>query len=469
MTVRTRVAVSALALVLAAGLLTAVLLRDPTTPLTPALPAPAASSTASTSASPTAPASPSASRTVATTPYYGSLTPYEAPADAGPGAPPGYRPVFTEHVGRHGSRSLTTDDDGDRAAATWREAADADALTGLGERLGPQLDDLNAAMADVGYGRLSSRGEDEQRELGRRAGTRLAGLFSTARSATEAVQVVTSGRTRAVESAESFVDGLAEAQPRLGIAEPRSDPRLLHFDTTDPDYAAFLRDGSTWRAALDRSRQTVDLAGTAQDLLQRLYTADFVRGLDDPTDEAEALWQLYRIAPAMAGDVDVDLTPFVTPEAASVFGFLEDARYFYSRGPGVTGDDRSYRAAQILLDDFFAAADRRLAGGSTVAVYRFAHAEEIAPLSALLELPGSVALPRRSDVYTWETSAFRTAEVTPLAANISWTLWQADDDEVLVSVEQDEQLTRLGRSCATASGAPGYYRYAELKRCLGGS
>jgi len=460
---------SALVLALAVGAVGTVLVQPdhgPTTASSPAAvsPGPTTGAEPTTSTVPTTSPGPPASASAA--PYLGSLTPYAAPASDPPAAPAGFRAVFTEHVGRHGARTLTSDDDGDRARSTWRRAARAGALTDLGADLGPALDRLTAAMAAVGYGHLSTRGEEEQRALGRREGLRLAGLFADAGSVPGAVRVVTSGRSRAQESAASFVAGLRSTRPGLAVAAPRSDPRLLHFDTTDPAYADFLRHGTTWRAALARSERTVDVEQTADDALRRLYRADFVDGLADPVAEVGALYDLVRVAPGMARDVDVDLAPFLTAETTAVLGFGEDARYFYSRGPGVTGDDRSHRAAEVLLEDFFARADERLAGGATAAVYRFAHAEEVAPLAALLELPGSQALGSSRDVYTWQTSSFRTAQVVPLSASISWTLWRDGDGQVLVSVRANEVPVALGRSCRPEPQAPGYYRYAELERCL---
>jgi hypothetical protein len=295
-------------------------------------------------------------------------------------------------------------------------------------------------------------------------------LFGSAEEAGGTVDVVTSGRTRARQSADGFVTGLTGARPALDVETPRSDPRLLYFDSTDPAYRDFLASDQRWRAAYATARRTVDLEGTATRVLERLYTPTFVASLADPVAEAENVYERYRSAPALVRDLPtpVDMTPFVPSDAAATFAFVEDARYFYSRGPGVAGDDRSYRAARVLLDDFFAAAERRLAGGRTVAVYRFAHAEELVPFAALLALSGSTPLGSAQQLYGWDTSEFRTARVAPMAGNVSWTVWREAAGTALVSVEANEVPTVLGRSCRAEPTRPGFYRLDELRRCLAG-
>jgi hypothetical protein len=398
---------------------------------------------------------------------YATRTPYPVPTTTTSAGPVGFEPVFLQHLGRHGARTATPGDHGERAGELWRRASREGALTPLGVRLGPALTALDAATDRLGLGLLTAVGRDEQAGLGRRAGTRLADLWSSAGAADE-VDVVTSGRTRTRQSAQSFVAGLTAVQPRLGVEKPRTDRRLLYFDSTDPAYRAFLADDQAWRRAYAAAMRGTDLEAAARQVLEGLYAKSFVASLDDPLDEAESLYERYRSAPSLADDVGtpVDMTPFFPASAAAELAFAEDARYFYARGPGITGDDRAHRAAQVLVDDFLAAAERRLDGGRRVAVLQFAHAEEVGPLAALLELPGNRPLASAQQVYSWADSDYRTAATLPLSATIDWTVWRDKAGSVLVSIEQNEVPTTLGRSCREAEGEPGYYRLAELRRCL---
>ena len=464
MPVRTRWLLLALVTVLVvAAVLAAYVVVRARSRTAPALP------TTATSTSVTAPTSPRATGSSWPTDeaFYATRTPYPVPADVTSTGPAGFEPVFLQHLGRHGARTATPAAHGELAGRLWRRASQEDALTSLGERLGPALDALGAATDRVGLGRLTTVGRTEQEDLGRRTGARLADLWASAGDA-DKVDVVTSGRTRAQQSAQSFVAGLGAVEPSVRIDPPRSDARLLHFDTTDAGYRAFLADDQQWRRAYAAATRGSDLEGASRQVLEQLYTPSFVAALADPEAEAESLYEWYRAAPSLSADLaaPVDMMPFFPASAAAAFAFTEDARYFYSRGPGVAGDDRSHRAAQVLVDDFLASAERRAAGGHTLAVLQFAHAEEITPLAALLELPGSRPLASAQQLYSWAGSDFRTASVAPLSATIDWTVWRDRSGTVLVSVLQNEVPTTLGRSCRAADTAPGYYRLDELRRCL---
>jgi hypothetical protein len=155
--------------------------------------------------------------------------------------------------------------------------------------------------------------------------------------------------------------------------------------------------------------------------------------------------------------------------AAEAFAYVEDGRYFYSRGPGLEGDDGSYQAAQILLDDFFSVIDDRLKGRGPhphAAVYRFAHAEELAPFAALISIPGADEPGNPGETYTHENNDFRISAVTPLAGNIEWVVWEKGDKHI-VSVSHNEVLTTVGRDCKTYMDTGNFYKLDELRSCLG--
>ena len=171
----------------------------------------------------------------------------------------------------------------------------------------------------------------------------------------------------------------------------------------------------------------------------------------------------------MSRDVDVDTRPLMPEKAAAAFSYVDDGRYFYSRGPGIEGDDGSYQAAQILLDDFFSAIDDRLQGRGPhphAAVYRFAHAEEITPFASLLELPGADEPGKPGETYTYENNDFRVSTVSPLSANIEWTVW-ANGDTHIVSIAHNEVQTTVGRDCQPYQDTKKFYELEELRTCLG--
>lgn len=439
--------------------------------------------TPSASPTPTPPSSPSATPTptptASPTPpprdprYLGTLTPYGVPDRTANTGPIGFQVVFTENVSRHGSRSLTTKSDSKRALALWSKATKAKALTASGAQFGPAVKTLTTSMAKVGYGQLSTLGAQELRGIGQREGRRLQPYFAQAAKSGDSVAVFNSGVRRTKESGDNFVTGLRSEATNLKVSAPQVDEKTLKYSDTDPAYARFLKQDKTWRAAYQKALDPINVEATSIQGLQRLYTPAFVAKISNPVAEAQSIWDLYRVAPGLGADVQVDMKPFMDPATAKAFDFEDDDEYFYSRGPGITGTDQSYRASGVLLQDFLRRADERLGGGSVAAVYRFSHDQEVAPFAALLDLPGNQQLPSADTVFSWSNSDYEVSQVASLASNISWTLWRNPAGVVLLQVRKNERPVALGRSCraeskkVTGSGAGPFYTWTEVKRCLG--
>ena len=157
-------------------------------------------------------------------------------------------------------------------------------------------------------------------------------------------------------------------------------------------------------------------------------------------DAAMDLYNLYIIAADMQeeniGDHTFDFDQYFADVPAGdgdVFAWILDMEDFYEKGPSYAGQDETYRIAQPLLDDFFNSIDKRVAGGTTAATFRFAHAETIMPFAALIGAPGStqqapaVADPQTdADVYNYQNNEWRGESVTPMAANIQWDVATRD-------------------------------------------
>ncbi len=399
-----------------------------------------------------------------------TLTPYPVPTKKSTEleAPAGFEPVFAENVARHGSRSLTSEDPIDDAIALWEKAKSADALTSAGRRFGPDATALRAAMKKVGFGMLSTLGKKEMQAIGAREGERLSAMFDQAIADGAKVDVFDSGKRRAEASAENFSVGLSSVQPDLEIEPPESNEKLLKFDSENNEYENFLEDGP-WKSAYNEVRRLSGIDQAAIDALEHLYTPEFVAGIEDPLYEATGVFDVYRSGPAMSRDVKVDTAKLIPPKAAAAYAYVDDGRYFYSRGPGLQGDDGSYQAAQILLDDFFTVIDDRLLSRGDhphAAVYRFAHAEEITPFASLLELPGADEQAKPGEPYTYENNDFRVSTVSPLSANIEWTVWENGDTHI-VSIAHNEIPTTVGRDCKTYEDTTKFYELEELRSCLG--
>lgn len=215
-------------------------------------------------------------------------------------------------------------------------------------------------------------------------------------------------------------------------------------------------------------------------------------------DAAMDLYNLYIIAADMkeenTGDHTFNFDQYFADVPAGdgdVFAWILDMEDFYEKGPSYAGQDETYRIAQPLLDDFFKSIDERVAGGTTAATFRFAHAETIMPFAALIGAPGStqqapaVENPQSvADVYNYQNNEWRGESVTPMAANIQWDVATRDgiDPETgkaytpLVRMLYNEEEVALGgtntltrglSSCTPVAEDSTWYKESELKSCLG--
>jgi hypothetical protein len=324
-------------------------------------------------------------------------------------------------------------------------------------------------MRRVGFGELNTLGAEEMQGIGTREGKRLSSMFDAAHEEGARVEILDSGVGRAEDSAKNFSAGLSSVHPDIEVETPESNDELLKFSGEDDKYEDFLEDGP-WKAAYNQVRELSNIREAATATLEHLYTPEFVAGLGDKQlEEANSIFDIYRSGPAMSRDINVDTERHMPKAAAEAFAYVEDGRYFYSRGPGLEGDNGSYRAAQILLDDFFSVIDDRLEGRGPhphAAVYRFAHAEELAPFAALIKIQGANEQGKPGETYTHENNDFRISTITPLSGNIEWVVWEKGDRHI-VSVTHNEVPTTVGSDCKRYQDTENFYTLEELRTCLG--
>ena len=413
------------------------------------------------------------------TPY----APQESPARY-QSAPRGFVPVFTENVARHGSRAMTDSSDGDAVLAVLAAAQAQGALTGLGKRLGPQVQALLAGASGIGYGNLSGRGVQEQRQTALRMEQRLPALFADITAEHEPIEVETSGVARAVASANAFTGGLTAGDPALAplIQAPVTDKNLLYFHKQPQNaaYQAYLASDpelAAVTAAIDAEPGTAE---AADHVVGRLFGRHFVAAMsaDDRTAFARSLYELYSAAPDLRVEAPgVDLGPFLAASDARWFSYLDDAEEFYQKGPAFQGRTITYDMAGVLLDDLFAQVEQKADGTSDKgAVLRFTHAEEIEPLAVLLGLPGSTEPAAPGTPYSYANNPWRGAEVAPMAANVQWDLYArtpvggasaGHGTEYLVRMLYNEKETAFKPSCKPVAKGGYFYDLNELEHCFG--
>ncbi|MEU8263328.1 histidine-type phosphatase [Micromonospora sp. NPDC048999] len=415
------------------------------------------------------------------TPQQNSAT-YQAP-------PSGFKPVFTEHVARHGSRGLSSKKYDDLALQVWKKAKSENSLTDLGTEFGPAVQALMTANEKLGYGNLTTRGVQEHRDLAARVYRRLPALFNDIPKKSNPIVIVTSGVDRAVDSGRNFGEGLAAADPAVAslIQAPQADPDLLYFHKSSANaaYQNYLNNDPRLKNVLRQIQEQPRSRTVARDLLEGLFTPAFVDRLAagefdfvdseskkthvrNEVDAALVIYNLYLITPGMRDEGDWRFERFVPVEDAEWLGYLADAEDFYGKGPGFAGDDISFRMATVLLDDFFAKLEAAKGVGihNRGAVFRFTHAEEIIPLAALMGLPGSTQQMPEGTLYTYENNPWRGALVSPMGANIQWDMFQRGN-QYIVRMLYNEKETDFKAACKPISAGSYFYDLTELERCFG--
>lgn len=390
--------------------------------------------------------------------FYANQTPYGDPPSTSTAAPPaGYQLFFLENVARHGSRSMTSTDREKRALAVWTTASRRGGLTTRGKKFASQLRAFQRAEKKLGYGNLSTVGKSEWRGIGRRTATSYSDYLSSAAAQGEKIAVQTSPIYRTKQSATSMRAGLQVQIPSLRAAKRAVNRDLL------------IEDGSTkaGRAAIATVIRRSSVKSAAREVLLRLYKKSYVNRLSDPVEKAIDVYLLYSTAAGMSRDTRVTFAEYVPLSAAGGLAEAVDARNFYQFGPGIAGESGSYRQARPVLKDFFSALDRRIAGGSTAAVFRHAHGEVTMPFAALIEAPGSQKQASRSRAYSYGNNPWRGFVAGRLAGNIEWAAYRNASGQVLVTMRQNEQPVQFNASCTPSAAGAYFYEVSGLKSCLG--
>ncbi|WP_414171484.1 histidine-type phosphatase [Clavibacter tessellarius] len=424
-------------------------------------------------------------------PHYSSKTPY-----APQGRPPTSRPRPPASCRCTRSRSRATARARCRASSTTRSPRRCGSRRARGRP--------HDARADARPGGREAHGREQEARLrephrpGRRPAPRhrqpgrpaTPSLFAEVDAGSDTIALESSGEARATASGKAFATGLTSADPLLASHLPKDiakDPDTLYFhkSAANADYQAY-EDGPAVTAAVEAITDQPRSHEVARRTLERIYTPAFVDRLaagsyhfvdggdgkttvDDEVDAAMMLYNLYIIAPDMADEVSVDFDRYVTSADAEWFAYLLDAEDFYSKGPAFQGSDITYRMATPLLDDFLDSMDARLAGSSTAATFRFAHAETIIPFAALLGLPGSTQPVTPEAPYDYATNAWRGETVTPMAANVQWDVYRAADGRAIVRMLYDERAIPFRAGCAPVAAGSLFYDVAEVRRCLTGA
>jgi len=421
--------------------------------------------------------------------YLTSKTPYRPLQDFAEyePAPAGARLLQVQTVIRHGSRALSGPDDDVLSLALWRLAQQSGALTPLGQALGPLLEAMQSVNVTLGYGNISAMGGREQRDLAARLLQRHPAWLEDIVATQRPITVHHSGRDRADQSADAFIEGLLQQQPQLAeqIQPSRATPDTLYFHSAEgsADYRAYRKDDARLRATLDRLAALTETDQAVRVLLEALYTPVFLERLaageivlaapDDPEetlssplDAAQRLYALYGAASNLVEEQALDFGYFLAPQAVAWLAYLDDAETFYERGPAFADEDVSYRGALPLVEAMLSGAAAAAAPDAPAMALRFTHAQALLPLAAFLGIPGSSEPLPEAVLYDYTSSDWRSEQTVPMSANVQWEVFELQDGTLAVRMLHQEAPAQFKSGCQVLAGTQTFYAVSELQRCL---
>lgn len=419
--------------------------------------------------------------------YYTSKTPYQpkgSPSEYTE-APAGYNLVGVQHVARHGSRGLSGPDADDLVLQLWHQAQREQALTPLGIELGSAVLNMLQSHHGLGYGQLSELGRIEHRDMAARVIARHAQTLA-ALPADYQFGVMHSGRSRARDSGVAFVAGWLANRPQdqARFQPDYANEHVVYFHSAEgsegyDDY----KDGPRVAAVMNSYLQDPQTAAASQEILQPLFTADFIARLangdyqfvafDDHEDQitnaedaALAIYDLFSIAVNLTEEGAHDFTRFIPEQTREWLAFIDDADSFYGRGPGFADENISYAAAGNLVRDMYQRAKASAHGESQeFAMFRFTHAQALMPVATWLGLPDATQSAEESESYSYNNNPWRAAIIAPMSANVQWDVYRNGNDanKILVRMLWHERETHFAEQCNAYQGY--FYELAELARC----
>lgn len=356
----------------------------------------------------------------------GSLTPY--PTEVNPAVyPDTLKPVFINHVGRHGSRYPASAANCLKLQKALERADSAGTITPVGRQL-EKLNNLIIERSTDQWGALDSLGMAEQRAIA----TRMFYNFGEIMANGATVSAISSYSPRAMMSMYSFVHQLDRMDNHINFITTTgrvNSPLLRPFDT-DQDYLAFRR-SNEWKPAYDEYFSTSCLT-TA---IRRALGERFPFAADDEARDL-AITEYYVVAGCEAMSIDPAASRFFTKEEYNALWSCFNLRQYLQRTATTISSVPADIASQ-LVQDLIATTDNFINGTNPATVcLRFGHAETLMPLLSLMRLKGCYYMTNYFDTVALHWCDFN---VVPMAANLQMILFKSDTGRYYVRVDLNEK------------------------------
>lgn len=381
-------------------------------------------------------------------PYAGAQTDYKMP-------PKGYVPFFINYVGRHGSRYMSKSGADSLVLAVLNDALTKNSLTSEGKQWLTNVVWLVTEQKGK-YGTLTKMGVEQQQGIAERMQHLYPDVFKG-----RGLELWCTSIPRTKQSAQAFVSGLQDygSEKILFEAEQKKADEMLRFFSFSKNYKAFEKSEAV-ENEMDEIQECKNYLLATRTLASRFFTGDYLNRLHsgdvsiqlngkterlDDVIFANALFEVYAVGCSLtyqllnAPQTVVWKSPFNRKEDEWI-GKVANAHDFLTKGPGVNNQGVQVKVASPLLENLIATSDSAVAGKLHLdAVLRFAHAETIAPLAALMKIKH--ASQGTEDICNYD-KYWKAADVVPMSANIQWVFY-TDGKDILVKVLLNEQESAI--------------------------
>ncbi|WDF79729.1 histidine-type phosphatase [Mucilaginibacter sp. KACC 22773] len=396
------------------------------------------------------------------TAFLGTKTLYKVPLAKYTPAPKGYRPVFINHVGRHGARHLTKDVNTTAIYVILLKADSAGMLTEKGRLLKQMV--LNLQKVEKGNTKsISAEGRTELQQIGDRMYRNYSNIFA----GHPKLKVTITKEVRTKQSADAFLSGLkAGLKDSAQITEANDDLNLRFYDES-PAYTAY-KDGDDWEKYKAIIAKAEHIEEINKNIIAKFFTPDFVKVQDKKWADkiVSDIWGFATIVYSLKEEInqkgidpkDLDFTHFFSCDELKALGRADAAEDFLVKGPGIKPNGIQVSIAAPLLANFITTSDDFIKTGAISANLRFAHAETISPFAALLVIKGADKVSPNINQFD---ANWRASNVAPLSSNIQWIFYKKRGSaSYLVKILLNEKEAHIS---GLKTGFP-YYKWADIRQ-----
>jgi hypothetical protein len=354
--------------------------------------------------------------------FLGTKTLYTNLSAAYTKMPSGYNIVFINYAGRHGARHLTKQVTASYLYEVVNKADSLHQLTTNGEKLKKMILLLDKIEKDK-VKSISYEGEEELIKIAERLFQNNTAVFNQS----PAIKVSVTKEQRTEQSADVFIKGL-QKHIAVNIVERKIDDANLRFYDFSTAYDDYKKSGS-WIDSLNKLKTNIRYNIITKNICSRFFSVDFIRKFNvneekvvsDILGFAAIVYSLQKeIKDAGLHFAEVDFASLLTCEELKLLGKIDDVEENLNKGPAFNNDGIQVTIAKPLLANFLNTTEEYIQSKKVNVQLRFCHAETIAPFAALMNIKNAAVVSKNINEIS---SAWTSANIIPLSANIQWLLY----------------------------------------------